>query len=85
MPTREIEQMHLALNVRSVESVPVVHVAKSSGFVVELLNGVKVVYSGDCRPTRMLIERGRDCHMLIHEATYGDEPTSAALALNLNQ
>ena len=84
-PSRKIEQLHLALNVRCVETVPVAHAAKSSGIVLELKSGLKLVYSGDCRPTTRLIERGHDCHLLIHEATYEDEPASAAHALKNKQ
>lgn len=59
--------------VKSIESVPVDHVPNSKAFILTLLNDkYKLVYSGDCRPSEQLIERGARCDMLIHEATYGD-------------
>lgn len=30
----------------------------------------RVVYSGDCRPTRRLVEAGRGATILIHDATF---------------
>ena len=35
-------------------------------------NGIKIVYSGDCKPSKSLIERGQNCDILIHEATFDD-------------
>ena len=34
---------------------------------------MKIVYSGDTRPSRLLCEVGRDCAVLIHEATFEDD------------
>jgi ribonuclease BN (tRNA processing enzyme) len=34
---------------------------------------IKIVYSGDCRPTVNLIRGGKFCDVLIHEATFEDD------------
>jgi hypothetical protein len=34
---------------------------------------IKVVYSGDCRPSDSLVAAGRGCDLLVHEATFGDD------------
>ncbi len=44
----------------------------SYGAVLTLLGGMRVVYSGDCRPSESLAAVGRGCALLIHEATFGD-------------
>jgi ribonuclease BN (tRNA processing enzyme) len=36
---------------------------------------MKIVYSGDTRPSALLCEVGRDCALLIHEATFEDDET----------
>lgn len=54
-------------------SVAVQHCRDSYGVVLDFKNGMKVVYSGDCRPSASLIAAGAGCDLLIHEATFGDE------------
>ena len=34
---------------------------------------LKIVYSGDTRPSKLLAEIGKDCSLLIHEATFEDD------------
>jgi ribonuclease BN (tRNA processing enzyme) len=36
---------------------------------------MKIVYSGDTRPSALLCDVGRDCALLIHEATFEDDET----------
>ena len=38
----------------------------------------KVVYSGDTRPGGPLIDAGKDCDVLIHEATFEDDKEALA-------
>lgn len=53
-------------------SVPVWHCQDAYGLVMFLESGYKLVYSGDCRPSKDLTREGRNCDMLIHEATFDD-------------
>ena len=61
----------------------------NSYFIVNLMNTIlyvsykgnyKLVYSGDCMPSEKLIKRGRDCDLLIHEATFEDSRSAQAQA-----
>ena len=60
------------LNLEYIETVPVIHAPKSTGLLFKMNNGIKIVYSGDCKPSKSLIERGQNCDILIHEATFDD-------------
>jgi ribonuclease Z len=61
-----------SLSLKSVESVPVQHCYLSYGVVIETLDGFKVSYSGDCRPSSKLAKVGEGSDLLIHEATFRD-------------
>lgn len=56
--------------------VPVVHCSNSCAVVMKFhighneLNSFSIAYSGDARPCSDLIEAGRGCDLLIHEATF---------------
>jgi ribonuclease Z len=41
--------------------------------------GVKIVYSGDCAPSKKLLEYAKDADLLIHEATFGSEHAEEAV------
>lgn len=43
-------------------------------------SGLRIAYSGDCRPSRAFAEVGRDATLLIHESTLDDELQGDALA-----
>ncbi len=60
-------------------TVPVEHCPRSFACVVTL-GEHKVVFSGDTRPCRALIEAGLDADLLIHEATMGDDLQEEAIA-----
>ncbi|XP_032236963.2 zinc phosphodiesterase ELAC protein 2 [Nematostella vectensis] len=59
--------------------VPVDHCAFAYGLVLSHVTGWKVVYSGDTRPCKKLIDAGAGATLLIHEATLEDEMTSEAI------
>ncbi|AEO58149.1 hypothetical protein MYCTH_2305317 [Thermothelomyces thermophilus ATCC 42464] len=42
--------------------------------------GLKVAYSGDCRPSRPFAELARGAHLLVHECTFEDELAGDAAA-----
>jgi ribonuclease Z len=62
------------------ESIPVKHCKESYGLILYCANGEKIVYSGDCRPSESLIRAGKDCHLLIHEATFDDSLAADAIS-----
>eukprot|EP01042_Synura_sphagnicola_P003717 gene3717-4637_t len=63
-------------------NVPVVHCKNSYACVVDFSSSprpVRVVYSGDCRPTEALAIAGSPCDLLIHEATFADDMAEDAV------
>ena len=65
--------------IQKLVSVPVIHCKESYGVVLTLYNNLKIVYSGDCRPSPTLINAGKHCDLLIHEATFADDCTQHAI------
>lgn len=53
-------------------SIPVQHCHSAFALVLEHSLGHRLVFSGDCRPSLSLVRAGRDCQLLIHEATFDD-------------
>lgn len=63
------------------EAVPVLHCSQSHGIVFEHSSGLKIVYSGDCRPDDNLKKRGKNATIVIHESTLiEDGQTKEAIA-----
>ena len=62
-----------------VSTVPVVHVFQSYGVVLHHMEGWKLVYSGDTRPSSNLVEAGKGADLLIHEATFDDALSEEAV------
>lgn len=63
--------------------VDVVHCPNSYGIVAtDVINGWKVVYSGDTRPCQALAVAGKSATVAIHEATLDDSMRDEALAKN---
>ena len=83
---RVIAENNTSLNVSSIPflmtliSIPVFHCMDSYGVILQLSNGCKVVYSGDCRPSKSMISAGYQCDILIHEATFDDTLGGDAVA-----
>lgn len=65
--------------VNRLQSIAVQHCAGAFGLVLELANGQKVVYSGDCRPSASLVKAGMQADLLIHEATFDDDRCGDAI------
>lgn len=62
----------------SAVSVPVIHCRDAYGLVLDLFgtlneSALRIVYSGDTRPCRALVQAGRGADLVIHEATFEDE------------
>lgn len=58
--------------IQKLQSIRVEHCKDSFGVIIFGKTREKYVYSGDCRPTEMLINFGQNCDLLIHEATFDD-------------
>lgn len=65
--------------VTQLQSIAVQHCHNSFGLHFTLASGVRVVYSGDCRPSQSLVRCGRGCDLLIHEATFQDSLVADAV------
>ncbi|XP_076234305.1 ribonuclease Z isoform X2 [Calliopsis andreniformis] len=60
------------LNIKDINTVFVRHCKHSYGIAIILKDDKKIVYSGDTMPSENLINLGKDCDLLIHEATMED-------------
>ncbi|XP_015917439.1 ribonuclease Z, mitochondrial [Parasteatoda tepidariorum] len=57
-----------------ISTVPVQHCPDAHGVIIAPKDSKwKIVYSGDTMPCEKLVEAGRDCSVLIHEATMEDD------------
>lgn len=62
-----------------IDAVRVDHCFGSLACVLTWPHGLRVAYSGDCRPSRVFADVGEGCTLLIHEATLDDELRADAL------
>lgn len=69
-----------ALHVRALQTTWVSHCAGAQAVSIEFMNGFKISYSGDCRPSKNFARIGRDSDVLIHEATFEDGLEGDAMA-----
>ncbi|KAJ3451062.1 zinc phosphodiesterase elac protein [Anaeramoeba flamelloides] len=49
--------------------IPVIHCAEAHAIIL-IRNGMKIVYSGDCKPSQELIKLGKGAEVLIHETAF---------------
>jgi ribonuclease Z len=77
-PDAFVQNYFEKLALSKVVAVPVDHIPFSYAFLVEDLNGVRVAFSGDCRPSQLLSQEAEDVDLLIHEATFDDEKLKEA-------
>jgi ribonuclease Z len=69
------------LQLPQIESCFVDHCYEATAVVLTFPDtGLKLAYSGDCRPSRQFAELGRGAHLLLHECTFEDELGGDALA-----
>ncbi|BET01573.1 zinc phosphodiesterase [Nesidiocoris tenuis] len=61
------------LGLKMVKTTYVKHCPNAFGVSFEHVDGWKIAYSGDTMPCDELVEIGKDCDLLIHEATMEDE------------
>uniref|UniRef100_A0A7G3AR59 Zinc phosphodiesterase ELAC protein 2 n=1 Tax=Lutzomyia longipalpis TaxID=7200 RepID=A0A7G3AR59_LUTLO len=79
IPTPLRNEKLMEMGIEGVSTCLVPHCPHSFGVAVNLTNGMKITYSGDTKPSKELVELGRDSTVLIHEATMEDELEHEAL------
>ncbi|KAG1651091.1 Zinc phosphodiesterase ELAC protein 2 [Nymphon striatum] len=67
------EQLHMNLPIKEIFTTRVKHCPDAFGVIITDNKGWKIVYSGDTMPCERLIDAGRNCDLLIHEATLEDD------------
>jgi ribonuclease Z len=63
---------------KAIRRVPVPHCWLSMGTELELTSGLRIAYSGDCRPSTSFASECEGAHLLIHECTFDDDMISHA-------
>ncbi|KAG7050938.1 metallo-beta-lactamase superfamily protein [Colletotrichum scovillei] len=64
----------------SAQLVPVNHCKDAYAGVLTWPSGLKIAYSGDCRPSERLVEAGKGATLLIHESTFDNDKMGDAVA-----
>ncbi|KAK2041440.1 metallo-beta-lactamase superfamily protein [Colletotrichum somersetense] len=64
----------------SLQLVRVSHCQNAYAVVFTWPSGLKIGYSGDCRPSDEFVEAGKGATLLIHESTFDDDKMGDALA-----
>lgn len=73
------ETLFNSLGLTEILICPVVHCPDAFAVAVTHSRGWKVVFSGDTRPCAQLDAIGKDCTILIHEATFEDNLVTEAV------
>ncbi|KAM3547974.1 hypothetical protein ARSEF4850_009686 [Beauveria asiatica] len=71
-----------AFGLRRIRRVPVPHCWRSYATELELVSGLRIAWSGDCRPSSQFARACRGAHLLVHECTFGDDKQDHAKAKN---
>ncbi|QGI62528.1 hypothetical protein CEK26_006491 [Fusarium fujikuroi] len=58
---------------RAIKRIPVPHCWLSYGTELELTSGLRIAYSGDCRPSNEFARECEGAHLLVHECTFDDD------------
>jgi ribonuclease BN (tRNA processing enzyme) len=83
-----LEQQFQRVGITSLHNVPVIHCKQSYGIILKLFTSPSednkkltktIVYSGDTRPSDLLIFYGQKADLLIHEATFEDDKIQEAM------
>ncbi|TEA14204.1 Ribonuclease Z 1 [Colletotrichum sidae] len=64
----------------SFSQVPVVHCHQAFAVVLTWPSGLKIAFSGDCRPSDNLVKAGMGATLLVHESTFNDDKLGDAKA-----
>ncbi|KAH8926607.1 hypothetical protein BT69DRAFT_1347937 [Atractiella rhizophila] len=82
---QDTASLKIALGLKTIRPVSVIHRGKCFGVVLEHVKGWKLVFSGDTRPCPALIEAGKEADLLIHEATIEDDVPIDASMMNVDE
>ncbi|OBS17860.1 hypothetical protein FPOA_09589 [Fusarium poae] len=63
---------------KAITRVKVPHCFLSMGTELELTSGLRIAYSGDCRPSMAFAHTCKGAHLLVHECTFDDDMISHA-------
>lgn len=63
---------------KAIKHIRVVHCWCALAQEIELTSGLRIAYSGDCRPSAAFATHCRGAHILVHECTFGDDLASDA-------
>ncbi|KAF3926193.1 hypothetical protein ABW21_db0206663 [Orbilia brochopaga] len=79
---QRVDDMKATVPLEKVETALAVHCRSSFtvAFTFKQPSALKVAYSGDTRPTNDFVKIGKNCTVLVHEATFNDELISEAVA-----
>ncbi|KAK4448622.1 hypothetical protein QBC34DRAFT_407122 [Podospora aff. communis PSN243] len=69
-----------AVSLPNIEACGVDHCFDAMGVAFTWPSGLKIAYSGDCRPSQNFARIGRGAHLLIHESTFDSELVGEAKA-----
>ncbi|XWW97491.1 hypothetical protein V2A60_005475 [Cordyceps javanica] len=62
-----------SFGLRGITRVPVDHCWRAYATELELVSGLRVAWSGDCRPSSKFARTCRGAHLLVHECTFDDD------------
>ncbi|ODA76973.1 hypothetical protein RJ55_07490 [Drechmeria coniospora] len=63
-----------------IKRIPVPHCWRSYATELELTSGLRIAYSGDCRPSTAFAQACLGAHLLVHECTFDDDKQDHAKA-----
>ncbi|KAG6039916.1 hypothetical protein E4U19_002211 [Claviceps sp. Clav32 group G5] len=63
-----------------IKRIAVTHCWQSHAVELELTSGLRIAYSGDCRPSHNFAQACKGAHLLVHECTFGDDKKDDAKA-----
>lgn len=74
----EYRELIAQLELSELTTETVIHCKHAFGIIISHIDGWKLVYSGDTMPCDALVEAGKGCNILIHEATMEDDLVAEA-------
>lgn len=74
------QALQMASGLEDLNACSVTHCWDAQAVTLTFASGLKVSYSGDCRPSKQFASIGKDSTVLIHEATFDDELRGDAIA-----